>query len=115
MNDAPARQPLGLQDCYGMIATTVCWLLLALALAVGSLEQLPLSVAVKAFASILCGPFAFFDCPQMPWTAKLAITTFCAASIVLHLLIREVQTAFIAAVGISLWFMVGLGMTFISV
>jgi len=115
MNDTPARRPLGLHDFYAMLAVTTCWLLLALAMAVGTLRQLPLSLAVKAFVSILCGPFAFFDSPQMPWTARFVVTLFCTSLIVLHLFIREVQTAFIAVAGISLWFMIGLGMTFISV
>lgn len=113
--DKPQVRPLGLPDCYGLIATMICWLLLALALAVGSLAQLPLSSALTLFASILCGPFAFFDCPQMPWFGRLVITLFCTASIVLHLFVREAQTAFIAAVGISFWLVIGLGMSFVSV
>lgn len=113
--DKPQRRPLGPSDCYSMIATTICWLLLTLALAVASLAQLPLSSALALFVSSLCGPFAFFDCPQMPWSGRLVITLFCTATIVLHLFVREGQTAFIAAVGISFWFLIGLGISSVSV
>ena len=113
--DSPARRPLGLPDFYAMIATMTCWLLLSMALAVGTLVQIPLGTAFNLFVSILCGPFAFFDCPRMPWATALGITLFCTAPIVLHLFVRETQTAFIAVVGISIWFMIGLGMSFVSV
>jgi hypothetical protein len=113
--DSPARRPLGLPDFYAMFAATICWLLLSMALAVGTLAQIPLSLAFNLFVSVLCGPFAFFDCPRMPWATALGIALFCMGSIVLHLFVRETQTAFIAVVGISIWFMIGLGMSFISV
>ena len=113
--DKPQQRPLGLHDCYGMMATTVCWLLLALALAVASLAQLPISSALTLFVSSICGAFAFFDCPQMPWPGRLVITLFCTATIVLHLFVREGQTAFIAVVGISFWFLIGLGMSSVSI
>jgi hypothetical protein len=115
-NKLPVR-PFGLPDCYGMIATTICWLLLSAALAIASLQQLPLSSAVNAFLSILCGPFAFFEHEPLAlhWDVTLIWSLLCLTPIAVHLFVRQTMTAIFAGFGISLWFFLGMGITFIGV
>ena len=119
--DAPADKPqvrtLGLPDCYGMIATTICWLLFAGVFSLAWLKYLPFSLAAKTFVSSLCGPFAFFEheANRPPLNVALIWALICLAPVGLHLLVRHTATAIFAAFGISLWFLVGLGLTFIGV
>ena len=115
--DKPQVRPLGLSDCYGMIATTVCWLLIVGTFALASLQDLPLALAAKTFVSSLCGPFAFFEheANRPPLIVALIWALICLAPVGLHLLVRRTVTAIFAAFGISLWFLLGLGLTFIGV
>lgn len=115
--DKPQVRPLGLSDCYGMIATTVCWLFITGALAVSTLQQLPPSLAVKIFFSSLCGPFAFFEheANRPPLHIALVWALICLTPVGVHLLTRRTVTAVLAGLGISWWFLLGLGLTFISV
>ena len=115
--DAPARRPLGWPDFYGMIATTICWLLFVGALSLAWLQDFSPAVVVKIFLSCLSGPFAFFEhrANLPPLDAALIGAFVCLAPIGLHLLFRHTATAIFAAFGISLWFLIGLGLTFISV
>ena len=115
MHDSPARRQLGLRDCYGMIATTICWLLLSAALAVASLKFLSLRLAAESFVSILCGPFAFLSTPRPMQSATLIIMFFCVGSVLLHLTVRSIETAIIACLGISFWFFFGMALTFVGV
>ena len=111
----PLPSPIALRDFYGIFATTLGWLIVAGALALASLQQLPPSLAIKAFASTLCGPFAFFDSPPRSWGSNLAGALFCTAPIMLHSFVRRTETAVIAGMGVSLWFLIGAGLTFIGV
>ena len=100
-----------------MIATTVCWLLIAGTFALASLQDLPLALAAKTFASSLCGPFAFFEheANRPPLHIALIWALICLAPVGVHLFTRHPATAVLAGFGISLWFVLGLGLTFISV
>lgn len=100
-----------------MIATTVCWLLITGTVALASLQDLPLALAAKVFASSVCGPFAFFEheANRPPLRIALIWALLCLAPVGVHLLTRHPATAVSAGFGISLWFVLGLGLTFISV
>jgi hypothetical protein len=98
-----------------MIAVTICWLLLSLALVVGMLDSLSPALAAEAFVSILCGPFAFFSGPSPFQVRNFVIALLCLASIGLHAKFRTVETAFIACAGVSFWFFLGMAFTFIGI
>ena len=98
---------------------TICFgLATAIVSLKGRSEKIDYSpLAAKTFVSSLCGPFAFFEheANRPPLIIALTWALICLAPVGLHLLVRGTVTAIFAAFGISLWFLLGLGLTFIGV
>ena len=67
------------------------------------------AMGLEALLSSLCGPFAFFDRPPVKSLDTVILTLMTAIPLGLNVTIRRPWTSIAGCLGISFWFMMGLG------
>lgn len=117
-NPEPGKEtpaPIRFSDFLSLWLTLFFWIFWAALFALMSLRDLSSGQAATVWLSILSGPFAFFDLPGFPVGETLIMALICLVSLGIHLYTRHWFTALLACLGISFWFLMGLGLTFIGV
>lgn len=97
------------------LAVAMLWVAVAIFCAFAAARNFGAAMGSEVLLSSLCGPFAFFDRPPVKPLDTIILALVTLIPLGLNVTIRRPWTSVVGCLGVSFWFMMGPGLTYMGV